>query len=318
MAMERQSCTRTCGRVLPLTLAEIHTRRGRSDGREPWCVPGARTLIACPPLDAGHSPRLAKAASRLFSLHFLKAACTLNGDSVVVALSTADDTGKARLPIDPHMTTFALLIVFAALAWAAWKAFAAKPTSLTRRPSSEEQSSAEFGTRPVPPAPPREDPQARHVKSALQFAKAQHSTLKVQRREQDAWQKAYGNENAIQLDQLSGPQFEKFLAGLYRAQGYQADLTSATGDYGGDLILRKDGQCICVQAKRYAGSVGVSAVQEALSGKSYYQCDAAWVITTGVFTTNALELARKSGVKMIGRSEIGNLMAKYAVTINNP
>ena len=174
-----------------------------------------------------------------------------------------------------------------------WRAFAKKTTQSDQPPLIE-------------------DPQIRHLKSALQFAQEQHRTLKMQQREQDAWQQAYGHAKASELGHLSGEEFEEFLAGLYRAQGYTVELTAVTGDYGADLILSKDGQRICVQAKRYAGSVGVAAVQEALSGKAYYQCDTAWVITTGAFTTNALELAAKSGVKMIGRSDIGNLMARHA------
>lgn len=112
-------------------------------------------------------------------------------------------------------------------------------------------------------------------------------------------------------------EFEEYLAGLFRAQGYAAELTPTSGDYGADLILSKDGQRIAVQAKRYTGSVGVQAVQEALSGKAYYQCHTAWVITTGAFTANALELAQKSGVKMVGRSDIGNLIAQHIVKNNN-
>ena len=95
------------------------------------------------------------------------------------------------------------------------------------------------------------------------------------------------------------------------------ELTPSTGDYGADLILIQDERRTAVQAKRYVGSVGVSAVQEALSGQAYYQCDTAWVVTTGTFTTNALELAKKSGVKLIGRSDIGILMAKHAAQTEN-
>ena len=83
------------------------------------------------------------------------------------------------------------------------------------------------------------------------------------------------------------------------------------------MILSKDGQRIAVQAKRYVGSVGVAAVQEALSGMAYYNCQAAWVITTGAFTANALGLAKKSGVKMICRSEIGNLLAQHTAKAKN-
>lgn len=191
------------------------------------------------------------------------------------------------------------LLVFlfvAIIGWLIWRAIARK--QLPTPPQSDQF--------------PKEDPQLRHIRSSLEFARAQHRTMSQKQREQTAWQLAYGRAKAAELDALSGVEFEAFLAGLFRAQGYVADLTPATGDYGADLILVKDNQRIAVQAKRYAGSVGVSAVQEALSGQAYYRCDAAWLVTTGTFTPNALDLAKKSGVKLIGRSDIGNLIAKYA------
>jgi len=49
----------------------------------------------------------------------------------------------------------------------------------------------------------------------------------------------------------------------------------------------------------------VSAVQEALSGMAYYQCLSAWVVTTGNFTPNAVELAKKSNVRMVDSTELG-------------
>jgi len=191
-----------------------------------------------------------------------------------------------------------LFLFFAGIAWLVWQAFTGKPT-----PPSE--------------PPSKEDKEARHLRNTLQFAKDQHRVLSKKQREQDAWQRQFGSAQAAELDQLSGVEFEEFLAGLFRAQGYVAELTPTTGDYGADLILSKDGRRIAVQAKRYVGSVGVAAVQEAPSGQAYYQCDTAWVITTGAFTPNALELAEKSSVKMIGRSEIGNLMAQHKAKTNN-
>lgn len=194
-----------------------------------------------------------------------------------------------------------LILFFAGIAWLAWQAFTWKPTHSAQ--ASEPQA--------------KEDEEIRHMRNTLEFAKNQHRTLSKKRREQDAWQRRFGAAKAAELDQLDGVEFEEFLAGLYRAQGYTAELTPTSGDYGADLILSKDGQRIAVQAKRYIGSVGVGAVQEALSGMAYYNCQTAWVITTGTFTANALELARKSGVKMVGRSEIGNLMAQHTAKANN-
>ena len=194
-----------------------------------------------------------------------------------------------------------IFLFFACIAWLVWRAFTKKPTPPA--PASE--------------PPSKKDREARHLSNTLQFAKDQHRVLSNKQREQDAWQRQFGDAQATELDSLSGVEFEEFLAGLFRAQGYTAELTPTSGDYGADLILSKDGQRIAVQAKRYVGSVGVAAVQEALSGMAYYQCDTAWVITTGAFTTNALELAQKSGVKMISRSEIGNFMAQHTAKTKN-
>lgn len=194
-----------------------------------------------------------------------------------------------------------IYLIFAGIAWLVWRAFTKKP--VPPAPTS------------VPPS--KEEKEAHHLRNTLQFAKDQHRVLSKKQREQDAWQQRFGASQAAELDQLSGLEFEEFLAGLFRAQGYAAELTPTSGDYGADLILSKDGRRIAIQAKRYLGSVGVGAVQEALSGQAYYQCHTAWVITTGAFTPNALELAKKSGVKMVGRSDIGNLLAQHKAKAEN-
>ncbi|WP_231879518.1 restriction endonuclease [Methylomonas koyamae] len=149
---------------------------------------------------------------------------------------------------------------------------------------------------------------ARHRMDALAFVEQKHREAHYQQRKQDEWHRRYGQQKAAELNQLSGTEFEVFLAGLFGSHGYQVELTPTTGDYGADLLLFKSGQRIAVQAKCYTGSVGVSAVQEALAGMAYYQCHAAWVVTTGNFTTNAVELAYKSNVQLVGSTELGKLI----------
>lgn len=204
------------------------------------------------------------------------------------------------------MTDLFPILVFAAVVWLVWRMFKKTPAPAATVSNPLQQK-----------VPSKDEMEARHLRNTLQFAQDQHKILSKKQREQDAWQQRFGAAQAAELDQLSGVEFEAFLAGMFRAQGYVAELTPTSGDYGADLILIKDGRRIAVQAKRYLGSVGVSAVQEALSGQAYYQCHTAWVITTGTFTVNALELAQKSGVKMIGRSEIGNLMAQHKAKAEN-
>lgn len=153
-----------------------------------------------------------------------------------------------------------------------------------------------------------DSPEKRHLNDALAFAKQQHAIKKHHKIQQENWNNSYAHAKAADLDKLSGVEFEHFLAGLFKENGYYVELTSSTGDYGADLILSKEGIRIAVQAKRYVGSVGVQAVQEALSGMTYYKCNSAWVITTGKYTQNAIQLAKQSDVKLLKRVDIGNLM----------
>ena len=58
--------------------------------------------------------------------------------------------------------------------------------------------------------------------------------------------------------------FEKEIAGWYEQQGYEAILTSKSGDGGVDVILMKDGRKIYVQCKHYASQVPINVLRELL------------------------------------------------------
>jgi restriction system protein len=103
------------------------------------------------------------------------------------------------------------------------------------------------------------------------------------------------------IDSMDGIQFEYYLKELYRSRSYEAEVTNASGDYGGDLLLNKDGKKIVVQAKRYSKDVGIKAVQEVIGAKSYYKADAAWVVSNRYFTKAAKELAQKGNVLLVDR-----------------
>lgn len=198
------------------------------------------------------------------------------------------------------MNEILLFLIIASLIWLIWRAIGAGSTT--------QPANAENPTK----TPPKEDPQSRYLRDTLAFAKAQHRELAQKQRAQAAWQHHHGLKQVQELDQLDGVEFEEYFAGLFRSHGYATELTPTTGDYGADLVLTKNGQRIVVQAKRYIGSVGIAAVQEALSGMAYYQCHSAWVVTTGNYTPNAVELAGKSGVRLIGRADLGKLMLEMA------
>ena len=108
-----------------------------------------------------------------------------------------------------------------------------------------------------------------------------------------------------QIDQLTPFEFENWVTRFFQAQGYRAYTTQKSGDYGIDVIAEKDQQKIAIQVKKYSQPVGIKAVQEAISGANYYDCHEAWVVTSAnKFTTAAINLALKSHVKLVTRTEL--------------
>ena len=116
------------------------------------------------------------------------------------------------------------------------------------------------------------------------------------------------------IDMMTGIEFENFLKKYFLQQGYSATLTKNTGDQGIDLIIEKQGARIGIQAKRYNSSVGNSAVQEAIAGRTFYNLDKVIVITNNFFTTAAIQLANNSSVILWNRniliSKINDLQNK--------
>jgi restriction system protein len=108
------------------------------------------------------------------------------------------------------------------------------------------------------------------------------------------------------IDRMSGPMFEQRLAGLFQALGYRTQVIgSSRGDFGGDLLISREGRRTVVQAKRWnKKSVGVKAVQEAVGARGYYNADSALVVTNSRFTNQARELARKNDVKLWDRDRL--------------
>lgn len=118
-------------------------------------------------------------------------------------------------------------------------------------------------------------------------------------------EKLFAQEKSLKIiDLMSGEEFEKFLQRNFVKEKYSVKLTPKTGDYGADLILKKNKDTIVVQAKRYKSSVGVSAVQEVLAAKGYYNANKCLVVTNSIFTPNAKTLAKVNNVILWDRSDI--------------
>ncbi|WP_152222756.1 restriction endonuclease [Pseudomonas sp. SCB32] len=113
------------------------------------------------------------------------------------------------------------------------------------------------------------------------------------------------------VDAMDGFQFEDFLVKIFQTIGYDVEETKRTADQGADLFVSRFGKKIVIQAKNYSGSVGNSAVQQAISAKAFYGCDEAMVVTNSYFTNSAKELANSALVRLIDRAALQQYLDDY-------
>ena len=112
-------------------------------------------------------------------------------------------------------------------------------------------------------------------------------------------------ESGCDIDSMDGLQFEHYCSDLLREIGFSdVTLTPASGDYGVDVLAKKDGVTYGIQCKCYADKVGNHAVQEALAGSQFYHRMVAAVLTNNYFTAAAIESARKMNVLLWDRDWI--------------
>ncbi|MGP0079951.1 restriction endonuclease [Mycobacterium sp.] len=106
------------------------------------------------------------------------------------------------------------------------------------------------------------------------------------------------------IDEMSGLEFEEFVAAQLRTRGWGVAHTASTGDYGVDLIATNNGTRMAVQCKRQAKPVGVAAVQQVVCGAAHHGCHQTVVVTNQGFTKAARQLATTHRCRLVGREQL--------------
>ncbi|MEI6429648.1 MAG: restriction endonuclease [Pseudanabaena sp. ELA607] len=121
-----------------------------------------------------------------------------------------------------------------------------------------------------------------------------------------------------EVDQMSGREFEEFLAQLYQGIGWNVELTGKSNDGGCDLIISTQdrSQLIAIQAKRSKNKIGYKAVQEVYTARGIYQTKEAWVVTNSYFTAPTQARAKQLGVKLYDRNNLQQLIFEYVNRLN--
>ena len=112
----------------------------------------------------------------------------------------------------------------------------------------------------------------------------------------------------LEIDKMTGHDFEVFLEHLFRARGYKVSRVGRMADYGADLVIEKEGIKTVVQAKRWNNPVNVKAIQEIHTAMAHYSATKAVVVTNNHFTSNAVILAKDNHVELIDRQKLAMLI----------
>lgn len=109
----------------------------------------------------------------------------------------------------------------------------------------------------------------------------------------------------LPFDTMDGHDFEYFCADLLRYNGFsKVKVTSGSGDFGVDILCNYGSDSYAIQCKCYSHTIGNKAVQEVVSGKIYYKCQKAVVMTNNYFSAAAEETARLTNVDLWDRHRL--------------
>jgi restriction system protein len=139
--------------------------------------------------------------------------------------------------------------------------------------------------------------------------------------------KATAEELLAKLKACSPGFFEHVVVRLLRAMGYggvtgDASVTGKSGDGGIDGIIKEDKlglDVVCIQAKRWDGSVGRPVIQGFVGSMDYVRAKKGVILTTSQFTKDALDFVdRIEGKKvvLIDGPTLADLMIEHNVGVN--
>jgi len=139
--------------------------------------------------------------------------------------------------------------------------------------------------------------------------------------------KATAEELLARLQTCSPAFFEQVVVRLLRAMGYggvtgEASVTGKSSDGGIDGIIKEDKlglDVVCIQAKRWDGSVGRPVIQGFVGSMDYIRAKKGVILTTSQFTKDALDYVdRIEGKKvvLIDGPQLANLMIEHNVGVN--
>jgi HJR/Mrr/RecB family endonuclease len=102
-----------------------------------------------------------------------------------------------------------------------------------------------------------------------------------------------------QLDNLKREDYLKLLITVFQKLGYLVQPVGLLNSfYGADLIVEKQGKKTAVRLLSKISIVEVSEIDSAIKAKEFYKCSEGMVISSGKFSDEAIEQAKKKGIML--------------------
>lgn len=109
---------------------------------------------------------------------------------------------------------------------------------------------------------------------------------------------------AENLDEMSGPEFEEFVAQIFRRKGFIVEFTEVTGDHGIDLLMQNENGRSVVQCKRWKGSVGEPEIRDFYGAMINSEAQTGFFVTTAHFTQSAIEFVNGKPITLIDMNKL--------------
>jgi HJR/Mrr/RecB family endonuclease len=123
--------------------------------------------------------------------------------------------------------------------------------------------------------------------------------------------KIRGARSVKQLLALTPTEFEKAIERLYRSMGYKVTHSGKQGDHGVDLVVyHKNGEKWVVQCKQWKGQVGEPVVRDIYGAMHHAEAQGAAVVTTGSFSSKAMEWAEGKPIHLYDGEMLGKLLMR--------
>lgn len=126
-----------------------------------------------------------------------------------------------------------------------------------------------------------------------------------------AYRKKMKALNIAEVDTMSGLSFEKYVEMLLKHQGYKTKLTPRKGDFGVDILAKREGEKLAIQCKRYSNKVSRNAVSDIVAGGNHYGAEKYMVVTTNYFQKGAIQLAKSNSVELIDRDTLAEWILDF-------